>query len=132
VSDEDRVILLEAAPLLVLAALYLGLALGLVPHFWRERGLSWLGLGVWTLFLVVGGVAGVVGALRLGEEAFLAWETPWPVLGVALAASIPALVIVARWNERGLLASAGRRIVEAERRESDQRRQTEAISRLSE
>jgi GAF domain-containing protein len=131
VSDEDRVILIEAVPLLVLAALYLGLALVLVPQFWRERRPSRLGLAVWTLFLLVAAVAGVVGALRLGDDEFLVGGAPWPVLGLAVAASIPALVFLSRWGERGLLVSAGRRVVEAEQRESDQRRGAEAISRLS-
>jgi PAS domain S-box-containing protein len=112
--DRTRVIVLEAAPLLLLAALYLIVAVALAPQLWRGRRFSWLGLGVWTLFLLVGGLAAIVGFAKLDDEGFLVGISPWPVFAVTLIAYVPALIVLWRWRERALLVTAGRRVVEAE------------------
>jgi len=129
--DRTRVIVLEAAPLLLLAALYLIVAIALAPQLWRGRRFSWLGLGVWTLFLLVGGLAAIVGFAKLDDEGFLGGISPWPVFAVTLIAYVPALIVLWRWRERALLVTAGRRVVEAEEQASERRREAESISRLS-
>ncbi|MEX0817380.1 MAG: GAF domain-containing protein, partial [Gaiellales bacterium] len=112
--DRTRVIVLEAAPLLLLAALYLIVAVALAPQLWRGRRFSWLGLGVWTPFLLVGGLAAVVGFAKLDDEGFLGGISPWPVFALTLIAYVPALIVLWRWRERALLVTAGRRVVETE------------------
>ena len=71
-DHHTRVILLEVVPFLVLAALYLGVALALTPELLRRRErFSWLGLGMWLVFVLVGGLAGVIGAAKLNDDSFL-------------------------------------------------------------
>jgi PAS domain S-box-containing protein len=129
--DRTRVIVLEAAPLLILAALYLVVAATLAPQLWRGRRFSWLGLGVWTLFLLVGGLAAIIGVAKLDDQGFLGGISPWPVFALTLVAYVPALIVLWRWRERALLVTAGRRVVEAEEQASERRREAESISRLS-
>ena len=129
--DRTRVIVLEAAPLLLLAALYLIVAAALAPQLWRGRRFSWLGLGVWMLFLFVGGLAAIIGFAKLDDDRFLGGISPWPVFALTLVAYVPALIVLWRWQERALLVTAGRRVIEAEEQASERRREAESISRLS-
>jgi PAS domain S-box-containing protein len=132
VDHHSRVILLEVVPLLVLAALYFGLALALTPALVRRRErFSWLGLGLSLVFALVGAVAAVVGAATLEDDSFLGGASPWSVLGLAALACLPAAIFVWRWPEAHLLVSAAPRVVEAEEEASARRRDAEAISRLS-
>jgi PAS domain S-box-containing protein len=132
VDHHSRVILLEVAPLLVLAALYVGVALALTPELLRRRGrFSWLGLGIWLMFVLIGALAAVIAAAKLGDDDFIGGVSPWPVFGLTVLAYLPAAIFVWRWGERHLLISAGSRVVEAEQRAEERRRDAEAISRLS-
>jgi PAS domain S-box-containing protein len=131
VDHHTRVIVFEAGPLLLLAALYLGVALALAPQLLRGRRASLLGLGVWTLLLLVGGVAGAIGGAKLNDENFLGGITPWPIFTVTLLGYAAALAVLASWRERSLLVQAGSRVREAEEHASESRRDAEAISRLS-
>jgi two-component system phosphate regulon sensor histidine kinase PhoR len=131
VDQTTRVIVLEAAPLLLLSALYLGVAAALAPHLWRPRRFSWLGFGVWMLFVLVGAIAGFIGGAKLNDDGFLGGVTPWPVLALIILAVIPPAVFIARWGERRLLVQAGSRVREAEEEASERQREAEAISRLS-
>ena len=77
-DHHTRVILLEVVPLLVLAALYLGVALALMPELARRRErVSWLGVGIWLLFVLVGALAAAVGAANLDDDSFLDGASPW-------------------------------------------------------
>ena len=131
-SHHSRVILLEVVPLFVLAALYLGVALALAPELLRRgRRFSWLGLGIWLVFVLIGGTAAVIAAEKLTNEDFLASVDEWAVFGLTLLAYLPAAIFVWRWDERHLLISAAPRVVEAEMEASERRREAESISRLS-
>ena len=111
-SHHSRVILLEVVPLLVLAALYLGVALALAPELFRRRKrLPWLGLGIWLVFLLIGGLASAIAAAKLADENFLGSVDPWPVFGLTLLAYLPAVLFIWRWDERHLLISAAPRVV---------------------
>jgi PAS domain S-box-containing protein len=131
VDHHARVILLEGGPLLLLAALYLGVALALAPQLWSGRRPSLLGLGVWTLLLLVGGLAGTVGGAKLNDDDFLGGISPWPILALTLLGYAPAVAILLSWRERSLLVRAGSRVREAEEQASEHRRDAESISRLS-
>jgi PAS domain S-box-containing protein len=132
VNHHTRVILLEVVPLLVLAAVYLSLALALTPELLRRRErFSWLGLGMWLVFVLVGALAGVMGGAKLEDDTFLGGTSPWPIFALALLAYVPAGIFIWRWGERHLLVSAAPRVVEAEREASQRRRDAESISRLS-
>jgi len=132
VSHHSRVILLEVVPLLVLAALYLGVALALAPELLRRgRRFSWLGLGIWLVFVLIGGTATVIAGEKLTNEDFLASVDEWAVFGLTLLAYLPAAIFIWRWDERHLLISAAPRVVEAEMEASERRREAESISRLS-
>jgi two-component system, OmpR family, phosphate regulon sensor histidine kinase PhoR len=129
VDHTTRVIVLEAGPLLLLSALYLGVALALAPDLWRR--FSWLGFGVWSLFLLVGAITGVLGGAKLNDDDFLGGISPWPVLALIVLALVPPIVFIARWPERKLLVQAGSRVREAEEEASERQREAESISRLS-
>ncbi|HEY3070638.1 MAG TPA: GAF domain-containing protein, partial [Gaiellaceae bacterium] len=126
-----RVILLEAGPLLLLSALYLGVALALARPLWRAPSFSWLGFGVWSLFLLIGALAALVGGSKLNDDRFLGGVTPWPVFALIVLAFLPAIVFIARWRERSLLVQAGSRVREAEEQAAERRRGADSISRLS-
>ena len=122
----------EAAPLLALAGLYLLVSVALLVPLARERGRSWIGVGIWLLVTLIGALAGLIGGLRLDDRDVIDELDAWVVLaGVALAA-IPALVVLARWRERSLIVTAGRRLREAEERASERGKEADAIARLSE
>jgi PAS domain S-box-containing protein len=130
VDHTTRVIVLEAGPLL-LSALYLGVALALAPDLWRRSRFSWLGFGVWTLFVLVGAIAGVLGGAKLNDDQFLGGLSPWPVLALIVLALVPPIVVIAHWPERKLLVQAGPRVRRAEEEASERQREAESISRLS-
>jgi PAS domain S-box-containing protein len=132
VDDNLQAILLDAVPLLVLAALYGLVSLALAVPLARERGSSWLGLGIWLLFTFVAGLAALLGILRLLENDVLGDANSWLVIVGVAAASVPSLIVLARWRERGLLVTAGRRVLEAEELATERGREADAISRLSE
>jgi PAS domain S-box-containing protein len=128
VSDQSRVIILEAAPLLVLAALYLSAAALLAATAARSRHFSPLGVGMFLLFLIVAGLAGAVGGLKLDDETFLDEIPSWAFLATAVVAAVPAVLVLARGKERKLLVAGGGATAEEE---MGRRRAAEAVSRLS-
>jgi PAS domain S-box-containing protein len=131
VHDDLQAILLDAVPLLVLAALYLTVSVALLVPLAHERGRSSLGIGIWLLVTLVGGLAGLLGALRLEDRDVLQDVDPWLVLAGVAAAAVPALVVLVRWSERSLLVTAGRRLREAEELATERGKEADAISRLS-
>jgi PAS domain S-box-containing protein len=132
VDDNLQAILPDAVPLLVLAGLYGLVSLALAIPLARERGSSWLGLGVWLLITLVAGLAALLGILRLLGNAVLGDVDSWVVIAGAAAACVPPVIILARWPERSLLVTAGRRVLEAEELATERGREADAISRLSE
>jgi PAS domain S-box-containing protein len=131
VDSEGRVILLESGPLLLLAGLYLALAVVLAPDLWRSRRFSWVGLSVWLLFLLAGGVAGALGIVTLGDDDYLGDVHPAVVITLILLAYLPPLAVLAQWRQRHLLVQAGSRLRDAEERASARVKEAESISRLS-
>jgi PAS domain S-box-containing protein len=132
VDDNLQAILPDAVSLLVVAALYGLVSLALAFPLARERGSSWLGLGVWLLLTLIGGLASLLGILRLLGNEVLGGVDSWIVIAGAAVAAVPPLILLARWSERGLLVTAGRRVLEAEELATERGREADSISRLSE
>ena len=131
-DDNLQAILPDAVPLLVLAGLYGLVSVALVFPLARERGSSWLGLGIWLLVTLVAGLAALLGILRLLGNEVLGDVDSWIVIAGAAVAAIPPVILLARWSERGLLVTAGRRVLEAEELATERGREADSISRLSE
>ena len=101
-------LLFNAVPLLVLAALYLVVGLALVPGLWRDRRrLSVLDVALCALFPCIAVPAAVFGALVLHDERPLGGELRSSFVAT-LVAFVPPLLLVARWRDRALFATAQR------------------------
>lgn len=123
-----EVLLLNAAPLLILAALYGGVAVGLGSALWRERlRVSRLGLAVWLLFVFAAALSGAIGGLKIGDGRMLVSGASWLVPAAAAVAAVPALIVLVRWSDRALLTLADRHLLRAQERV----RGADAITRLS-
>jgi PAS domain S-box-containing protein len=128
VSDQSRLIILEAAPLLVIAALYLCAAALLAATAVRRRGFAPLGIAIFLLFLILAAVAGAIGGLKLDDETFLDEIPSWVFLATSLLAAVPPVIVLARRRERNVLVTAGGPTADEE---TGRRRAAEAVSRLS-
>ena len=123
-------VLFNAVPLLLLAALYLGVGLALVPSLWRDRRrLSVVDVALGMLFPCVAVPAAVFGALVLHHRQPLGGEL-WSSFVATLVAFAPPLVLVARWGDRALVA-VGARARAAEARTTVRDRELEAVSTVS-
>jgi PAS domain S-box-containing protein len=130
VDTGTKSLLFNAVPLLVLAALYLGVGLALVPSLWRDRRrLSILDLALGSLFPCVAVLAAVFGALVLHDERPLGDEL-WSSFVATLVAAVPPLLLLARWRNRALVATT-QRAREAEARTTIRDRELEAVSAFS-
>jgi PAS domain S-box-containing protein len=130
VDTGTKSLLFNAVPLLVLAALYLVVGLALVPGLWRDRRrLSILDVALCSLFPCIAVPAAVFGTLVLHDERPLGGEL-WSSFVATLVAFVPPLLLVARWRERALVATA-QRAREAEARTTIRDRELEAVSALS-
>jgi PAS domain S-box-containing protein len=130
VDAETRSVLFNAVPLLLLAALYLGVGLALVPSLWRDRRrLTAIDVGLGALFPCIAVPAAVFGFLVLHQREPLGGEL-WSAFVATLVAFVPPLVLVGRWRERALVAS-GMRAREAEARTTIRDRELETVSAVS-
>jgi two-component system, OmpR family, phosphate regulon sensor histidine kinase PhoR len=130
VDTGTKSLLFNAVPLLVLAALYLVVGLALVPGLWRDRRrLSILDVALCALFPCIAVPAAVFGILVLHDERPLGGEL-WSSFVATLVAYVPPLLLVARWRERALVATA-QRAREAEARTTIRDRELEAVSAIS-
>jgi GAF domain-containing protein/anti-sigma regulatory factor (Ser/Thr protein kinase) len=131
VNAHTQAVLFNAVPLLLLAALYLTLAVSLVPSLWRERGRAReIGFATALVFPCVG-----LGAAILGLEVLVDGE---PLAGNALVSfgaivltAFPLLVVARSWEDRQLLVSGVRRAREAEQHSSLRDRELAGIDRLA-
>jgi two-component system phosphate regulon sensor histidine kinase PhoR len=130
VDTETKSLLFNAVPLFVLAALYLGVGLALVPGLWRDRRrLSILDLALGSLFPCIAVPAAVFGALVVHDGRPLGGEI-WPALMATLVAFVPPLLLLVRWSDRTLVATAAR-AREAEALTTIRDRELEAVSAIS-
>ncbi|MFN2627320.1 MAG: GAF domain-containing protein [Gaiellaceae bacterium] len=130
-SLQTQSIIFNAVPLLVVAAAYLAITASLVPTLWRQRaraGLTELALAL--VFLSVSVMAAIFGAVVLHDRSPVGGHV-WPPFAGVLVALLPALLILGRWRERGLVATGPIRAREAEEMRTLRDRELEAASRLS-
>src|SRR5579862_3072232 len=131
VSTATEAVLLNALPLFLLAGAYLLVAAALVPAVWRDRARSDpLDIATVAIFPALAfsatalGIAVAVDLRPLGGQLWLSFAA-------ALVALVPALLLLTRWSERGLLVGGVRRVREAEELVSLRDRELGAVAELS-
>jgi PAS domain S-box-containing protein len=109
VTPQDKAVYFNAIPLLVLAGTYLLVFGALVPTLWRERSRVTLGdLALASIFPGIAVTAAIFGGLVLHDRAPLGGQV-WPTFAACLIALVPAIVFLARWNDRrGVLLGSAR------------------------
>jgi PAS domain S-box-containing protein len=131
VTQSAQALWLNAVPLLVVAAAYLGATALLAPPLWAERGrataVDW---ALVLLFPCLAVVTAVYGTELAGHRDPLAGGV-WPTFGLALVVLVPPLLVLARWRERAIVATGGVRVREAVQTSSLRDRELESIAEIS-
>ena len=128
---QTQAVLFNALPLLVLAVLYLLVTVALAPSFLHERRrLRDADFATAILFPCIGIAAFVAGVLVLVDGQPIAGH-PFLSFGVICVVSVPALVFLANWSQRGSALTGTRRAREAEARSTERERDLAAVSQLS-
>jgi PAS domain S-box-containing protein len=131
VSQANQALWLNAVPLLVIAAAYLGATALLAPSIWvGRRRASLSDLAMFLVFPAFGLVAAAYGAVILADRKPLAGGV-WLTLGVALVAGLPVILVLLRWRERAVLANAALRGREAEARSSSRERELRSMAAMT-
>src|SRR5262245_7719743 len=123
--------MLHAAPLLALAGLYGLVTVLLAVSLLRERRSATLVVGICLLFALVAVGSAALAALTLAGRDPIAAEPFWLVLAGSAALAVPGVIVLVRGHDRALLATARRRVSEAEDIATERTREAGAISRLS-
>ena len=114
---ELQAVLINAVPLLLLAALYLVAAAGLLPAVLRERRRTRRAhpqVAAALLYPCVGAAAAILGIRLLVERSALAGHL-WVSLVAIVVAAIPVVMLLANWSDRSLLFAGDRPMLEAGR-----------------
>jgi PAS domain S-box-containing protein len=128
VNEEAQAIFLNAIPLLALSGLYLAATLALVPTFLRERAETReMDLALALVYPSLALVGGILGVLVLVSGEPLAGR-PWASLAAIVVGLVPALAILARGADRGLILTGPRRTREAEERTLAHERERSAVA----
>jgi PAS domain S-box-containing protein len=131
VSADSQAVLLNAVPLLVLAALYLAVTAALASVIWRERGRGSLrDVALASVFPAVSICALVLGILVLRDRRALGNHI-WPSFAAILVALVPAVAFLVRRRDGDLAIAGAGRAREAEERVSMRDRELEAVSAIS-
>ena len=130
-SRADQAVWFNAVPLLVLGALYLAVAISIVPHFWRQRHgatvLDWANL----LLLPCIGVPAVVFEAKVLNDRTPIGGHVWLSFAAILIALVPVCLYFLRWNERAPAVASLRRAREAEQRASVAERELAVVEAVS-
>lgn len=131
VDAHTQAVLFNAVPLLVLAALYLGVGVALAPAYWRERRrLREVGSATALLYPCLGVALAIFGVGVLIEREPLGGHV-WYSAPALLLAAVPLLALLVGWRDRESLISAVGRARDAERRTSLRDQELDAMGRLS-
>jgi PAS domain S-box-containing protein len=131
VSKATEAVLFDGIPLLLLAAVYAAVAGAMLPVLWRERGRAHV--LDWAVVLVFPGVAiaaGIFGILVVQDEQPFGGHT-WVSFAACVVALAPALLLLARWRDRDVVAAGIGRSLEAEERMSLRDRELGAVADIT-
>ena len=131
VTYEKQVLLFNALPLLLLAALYLAAAATLGPVLWRERrNVDELEVATALFFLTFGMGAAILGVALVVEQRPLGGHL-WGAIVLVALALVPPLPLLRRWGDRALLLTRGARLREIEARSSERDRGLQSVAEAS-
>jgi two-component system, OmpR family, phosphate regulon sensor histidine kinase PhoR len=131
VSLHTEALFFNGVPLLLLAAVYLGITIALAPLVWSERErASALELAFLSLFPAVGVLTALLGSLVLASESALGGHV-WISFATVLIACVPPAAVLSRWRERRQLVSGWFRAREAEQRATALDRNLDAVAVVS-
>jgi PAS domain S-box-containing protein len=131
VSTGTQSVLLNAIPLLLLAALYTAVTVALVPPVWRSRKhASSVEIAVALTFPALALTAAILGALVLYDRRPLGGHV-WLSLAAIVITAVPGVLLVLRWRDRGLAVGGARRLSEAQKQVSLRDRELEAVAAMS-
>ena len=131
VTRTSEALWLNAVPLLVAAAAYLGATALLVPPLWGERRrASAVDVALVLLFPCLATVAGIYGIVVADDREALAGSV-WLTLGLALLLLAPPLLVLLRWRERAIVATGGVRVRAADEATTQRDRELESIAEIS-
>jgi PAS domain S-box-containing protein len=131
VSESTKAVLLNAVPLLALAAAYAAVSAALLPVLWRDRSrahpLDWATAAV---FPGVACAAAILGVLVLHDRRPLGGHL-WASFAASLAALLPALLLLAHWRDRAFVVGGMGRTLDAEERVVHRDRGLEVVAEIS-
>jgi two-component system, OmpR family, phosphate regulon sensor histidine kinase PhoR len=132
VTPQDQAVYFNAVPLLVLAAAYLLVAVVLGPTLWRERSRARLtDIAVALVFPGIGIPAAIFGIVVLVDRSAVGGHV-WPPFVACLIGLVPpALVGLARWQDRSNVLLSSTRAREAEELVSLRDRELDAVAGLA-
>ncbi|HET8606344.1 MAG TPA: GAF domain-containing protein, partial [Gaiellaceae bacterium] len=129
-SIETQAVLIDAVPLLVLAAVYLAATALLAPSLRRDRQVAQpLARPLVAVFPAVAVLALVLAGVVLDDRAPLG-AGPWPAFAGTLVLLVPGAVVLARFAARAR-AGGARLVLEREERVSLRDRELGAVSAIS-
>ncbi|MBV8599747.1 MAG: GAF domain-containing protein [Actinobacteria bacterium] len=130
-SSATETVLFNALPLLLLAGAYFLVAAALAPAVWRGRaGAHPLDVASVAVFPALAFSATALGIAVAVDRRPLGGHL-WLSFAAAIVALAPALLLLTRWSERGMLVGRVRRVREAEELVSVRDRELEAVTELS-
>jgi hypothetical protein len=131
VSESTKAVLLNAVPLLALAAAYAAVSAALLPVLWRDRArahpLDW---AIAAVFPGIACAAAILGVLVLHDRRPLGGHL-WASFAASLAALLPALLLLARWRDRAFVVGGIGRTLEAEERLVHRDQELETVTEIS-
>jgi PAS domain S-box-containing protein len=131
VTEQSQAVYFNGVPLLVLAALYLGVSTAIAPSFARRRaGATLLDWAQALLFPCIGIAAALIGAQVLHKRMAIGGGIWLPFAGMVVAA-VPPLLFAFRLGDRALVAAGIHQTQEAEERASSRQRELQSIEAIS-
>ncbi len=130
-SEATKAIVLNAVPLLVLAAASSAVTAAVLPVLWRDRRRAHP--LDWAIVLVLpssAAAAAIFGVLVVDERRPLGGHV-WISLAAVLVALAPVVFVLARWGDRALIMGGIGRTQEAEDRASVRDRDLEVVGEVS-
>jgi len=131
VTPQDKALYFNALPLLLLAGTYLLVFVALLPTLWRERSrVTASDLALASVFPGIAIPAAIFGGLVLHDREPLGGHVWWSFAACVIGL-VPALVFLARWDQRGSVILGAARAREAEELVSLRDRELDTVAGLA-